>query len=223
MKKIAMSLSAILLLSACGDRPPESEEPEEPTEQQSSENVNEQENEIETPENEQTNETEQNENNGSNQNDEEQIITFVPQKSDLDAGLSVESDETLAELEGLVENADYSEIGIEDDVAIQYTGLYYETDDSIQPIFMLTNKTDQSFTNMDMTVSFKSAEGDPVFDQEKFHLSEDEFGILKPYTSMPLYLTIDPTKLETLENISKTRNEQISIDYFDFETVDEAI
>src|SRR5699024_11229887 len=67
--------------------------------------------------------------------------SFVPQKSDLDAGLSVESDETLAELEGLVENADYSEIGIEDDVAIQYTGLYYETDDSIQPIFMLDRKS----------------------------------------------------------------------------------
>jgi len=209
MKKIITSLSAILFLSACGgDLGTEEKNTENPSSEHASEQVN---------------KTGTKETNGSNQTTEDQTITFVPQKSDLDAGLSIESDETLAELAGIIETTDYSEIGTEDDVAIQYTGLYYQTEGSIQPIFLLTNKTNQSYTNMDMMVSFKSAEGEPVFEQEKFHLSEEEFGVLRPNTSMPLYLTIEPSKLEVLKEMTKTRDEEISIDYFDFESVEEEI
>ena len=209
MKKIVMSLSALLLLSACGS---DMGANETPTEQSPSEEAN-----------EQVNKTNTREANDSNQNGEDQTITFVPQKSDLDAGLSIESDETLAELAGIIETTDYSEIGTEDDVTIQYTGLYYQTEKSIQPIFMVTNKTEQSYTNMDMVVSFKSTDGGSIFEQEKFHLSQEEFGVLRPYTSMPLYLTIDSSKIEVLEKITQTRDEEISIDYFDFETVEEEI
>lgn len=204
-----MSLSALLLLSACGS---DMGANETPTEQSPSEEAN-----------EQVNKTNTREANDSNQNGEDQTITFVPQKSDLDAGLSIESDETLAELAGIIETTDYSEIGTEDDVTIQYTGLYYQTEKSIQPIFMVTNKTEQSYTNMDMVVSFKSTDGGSIFEQEKFHLSQEEFGVLRPYTSMPLYLTIDSSKIEVLEKITQTRDEEISIDYFDFETVEEEI
>ena len=209
MKKIVMSLSALLLLSACGS---DMGANETPTEQSPSEEAN-----------EQVNKTNTREANDSNQNGEDQTITFVPQKSDLDAGLSIESDETLAELAGIIETTDYSEIGTEDDVTIQYTGLYYQTEKSIQPIFMVTNKTEQSYTNMDMVVSFKSTDGGSIFEEEKFHLSQEEFGVLRPYTSMPLYLTIDSSKIEVLEKITQTRDEEISIDYFDFETVEEEI
>ena len=209
MKKIVMSLSALLLLSACGS---DMGANETPTEQSPSEEAN-----------EQVNKTNTREANDSNQNGEDQTITFVPQKSDLDAGLSIESDETLAELAGIIETTDYSEIGTEDDVTIQYTGLYYQTEKSIQPIFMVTNKTEQSYMNMDMVVSFKSTDGGSIFEQEKFHLSQEEFGVLRPYTSMPLYLTIDSSKIEVLEKITQTRDEEISIDYFDFETVEEEI
>lgn len=204
-----MSLSALLLLSACGS---DMGANETPTEQSPSEEAN-----------EQVNKTNTREANDSNQNGEDQTITFVPQKSDLDAGLSIESDETLAELAGIIETTDYSEIGTEDDVTIQYTGLYYQTEKSIQPIFMVTNKTEQSYTNMDMVVSFKSTDGGSIFEEEKFHLSQEEFGVLRPYTSMPLYLTIDSSKIEVLEKITQTRDEEISIDYFDFETVEEEI
>ena len=204
-----MSLSALLLLSECGS---DMGANETPTEQSPSEEAN-----------EQVNKTNTREANDSNQNGEDQTITFVPQKSDLDAGLSIESDETLAELAGIIETTDYSEIGTEDDVTIQYTGLYYQTEKSIQPIFMVTNKTEQSYTNMDMVVSFKSTDGGSIFEQEKFHLSQEEFGVLRPYTSMPLYLTIDSSKIEVLEKITQTRDEEISIDYFDFETVEEEI
>lgn len=204
-----MSLSALLLLSACGG---DMGANESPTEQSPSEEAN-----------EQVNKTNTREANDSNQNGEDQTITFVPQKSDLDAGLSIESDETLAELAGIIETTDYSEIGTEDDVTIQYTGLYYQTEKSIQPIFMVTNKTEQSYMNMDMVVSFKSTDGGSIFEQEKFHLSQEEFGVLRPYTSMPLYLTIDSSKIEVLEKITQTRDEEISIDYFDFETVEEEI
>lgn len=204
-----MSLSALLLLSACGG---DMGANETPTEQSPSEEAN-----------EQVNKTNTREANDSNQNGEDQTITFIPQKSDLDAGLSIESDETLAELAGIIETTDYSEIGTEDDVTIQYTGLYYQAEKSIQPIFMVTNKTEQSYTNMDIVVSFKSTDGGSIFDQEKFHLSQEEFGVLRPYTSMPLYLTIDSSKIEVLEKITQTRDEEISIDYFDFETVEEEI
>jgi hypothetical protein len=62
-----------------------------------------------------------------------------------------------------------------------------------------------------------------LFEEEGFHLSEEDFGVLRPYTAMPLYLRADPSQLELVEEISTTRDEVISIDYFDFETVDEEL
>jgi hypothetical protein len=211
MKKIVMSLSAMLLLAACGGEP---DVEETPTENESSENTE-----------EVANETGNRATNNVSEDDvtEEQEIVFVPQESDIEAGLTVDNDDTLAQLNEMIEITEYSEIGLEDDVAIQYTGLFFDVEDNLQPIFMLTNKTDQSYTNIDIAVSFGSADGEMLFEEEGFHLSEEDFGVLRPYTAMPLYLRADPSQLELVEEISTTRDEVISIDYFDFETVDEEL
>lgn len=202
----------MLLLAACGGEP-DVEEP--PTENETSESTE-----------EVANETGNRATNNVSENDdvtEEQEIVFVPQESDIEAGLTVDNDDTLAQLNEMVEITEYSEIGLEDDVAIQYTGLFFDVEDNLQPIFMLTNKTDQSYTNIDIAVSFGSADGEMLFEEEGFHLSEEDFGVLRPYTAMPLYLRADPSQLELVEEISTTRDEVISIDYFDFETVDEEL
>lgn len=209
MKKIMLSLSAILLLTACGEKTESNENPEA---NRPSENIEEVDNKENIAEN-----------NESKNNVEEQKITFVPQKSDLDAGLTLENDDVLAGLNELVETADYSQIGVENDVSIMYTGLFFNVDDRLQPIFILTNKTDQSYTNIDMAVSFGATDGRMIFEEEGFHLSEEDFGVLEPYTAMPLYLGADPSLVELVDEISQTRDEMISIDYFDFETVDVAL
>lgn len=63
------------------------------------------------------------------------------------------------------------------------------------------------------------SEDELIFDEEGFGLTEDEFGVLEPDTVMPLYLDADPSQLDLLEEIAETRQEVISIDNIDFDTV----
>ena len=71
-----------------------------------------------------------------------------------------------------------------------------------------------------MAVSFGATDGRMIFEEEGFHLAEDKFGVLNPGTTMPLYLGAESSLLDLLQEISQTRDETISIDHFDYETVD---
>lgn len=86
MKKILMSLSAMLLLAACGGEPAVEETP---TENETSENTE-----------EVANDNGNRATNNAPEDDvtEEQEIVFVPQESDIEAGLTVDNDDTLAQL-----------------------------------------------------------------------------------------------------------------------------
>lgn len=199
MKKILTSLGLLVLLSGCMEKPKEKtgNVPTRKAEQATEETTKE-----------------------TKANEDSELMVFVPQEADLDAGLTIENDETLSVLNEMVEEADVEEVGIEDDVAIQYTGIYFSDEHDVQPVFLLSNRTDQAYTNIDIAVSFGKINGESLFEEELFYLSEEEFGILEPGTIMPLYLMADPTKLELLEEISETREEEISIDSFDYDTVD---
>lgn len=146
-------------------------------------------------------------------------ILFVPQQSDIEAGFTVENDEALGLLEQLVIEAGEGELGIEDDVAVHFTGLYLDHAEPKDAIFLIVNRTDMAMTNVDFSLSFGTADGEMIMEQNPVQLPEDSFGILEPNTAMPLYITVDPSKEELLLELIETRNETLSIDGFTFQEI----
>ena len=147
-------------------------------------------------------------------------ILFVPQKSDLESGFTVENDSALQELEQLILNEEVENIGVEDDVAIQFTGLYLEGENTTDAILIIVNKTEMTMTNMSFKMSLGTSSGEMVLEDHEIGLTEDVFGVLEPNTAMPLYVTIDQGKKELLLQLVRERQEIISLDDFQFQEID---
>ena len=146
-------------------------------------------------------------------------ILFVPQKSDLESGFTVENDSALQELEQLILNEEVENIGVEDDVAIQFTGLYLEGENTTDAILIIVNKTEMTMTNMSFKMSLGTSSGEMVLEDHEIGLTEDVFGVLEPNTAMPLYVTIDQGKKELLLQLVRERQEIISLDDFQFQEI----
>lgn len=67
----------------------------------------------------------------------ENDITLVPQKSDIENGFTLDSDPVLQEIEARIQGAD--SVGIPNDVAIHFTGMYLGEAGKTQAIFILVN------------------------------------------------------------------------------------
>lgn len=145
----------------------------------------------------------------------ENDITLVPQKSDIENGFTLESDPVLQEIEARIQGAD--SVGIPNDVAIHFTGMYLGEAGKTQAIFILVNLTKIAMTNIELTVSFSNTSGDVILDKAPFSLSEDKFGILEPNTAMPIYLDIPVEAEDTFYNLQDFNEMVYSIDSFDYE------
>lgn len=231
MKKWVVSLGLLGLLAGCNGET-EAEEEEETVEIE--EEISETEEDESSDSDSELDEEDEVSENNSETDEEESIIgeigeeevensnsmTFIPQQSDIAVGLTIENDETLSALNELILSADDSEIGIENDISIQYTGLYLYNDEIVQPVFLISNRLDQTFTNIELTISFGSNNSEMVFEEHLVFLSEEEFGTLEPNTVMPMYVETDASYLELVEQIAAQREETISIDSIQFDTVD---
>ena len=142
-------------------------------------------------------------------------IPLVPQKMELDQGLTLESDSVLQEIE--MRMAESEDIGIENDVAIHFTGMYLGEAGEMQAIFIIVNRMDVAMTNIDITISFSTVDGDVILDKAPFYLTEESFGVLEPETAMPIYLNIPPENEDAFFSTSDINNLVYTIDEFDFE------
>ena len=126
----------------------------------------------------------------------------------------------MALLSEMVSSAEVDDLGFENDVTIQFTGLYLHNDEeqTLQPIFIITNRTDQTFTHIDMAITFGPSEGELIFDETYFTLAADELGMLEPNTAMPVYVNTDYSNLAAIDELSNTREEVITIDSFEFDS-----
>ena len=142
-------------------------------------------------------------------------IPLVPQKMELDQGLTLESDSVLQEIE--MRMAETAELGIENDVAIHFTGMYLGEEGDMQAIFIIVNRMDMAMTNIDITISFSTVNGDVILDKSAYSLTEDSFGVLEPDTAMPIYLNIPPENEEAFFSTSNMEDLVYTIDEFDFD------
>ncbi|MDN5372499.1 MAG: hypothetical protein PWR19_1545 [Carnobacterium sp.] len=145
----------------------------------------------------------------------EMDIPLVPQKMELDQNLTLENDSVLQEIE--MRMAESEEIGIENDVAIHFTGMYLGETGAMQAIFIIVNRMDVAMTNIDVTISFSTVNGDVILDKAKYNLTEESFGILEPDTAMPIYLDIPPENEENFFSTSNMEDLVYTIDEFDFD------
>lgn len=142
-------------------------------------------------------------------------IPLVPQKMELDQDLTLENDSVLQEIE--MRMAETAELGIENDVAIHFTGMYLGETGAMQAIFIIVNRMDMAMTNIDITISFSTVNGDVILDKSKYSLTEDSFGVLEPDTAMPIYLDIPPENEEAFFSTSNMEDLIYTIDEFDFD------
>lgn len=142
---------------------------------------------------------------------------LVPQKSEIDQGFTLENDELLQEIQ--VRMSQTPELGIENDVAIHFTGLFLgeEGQDNVQAVFIVVNRTDMAMTNIDLTVSMSTTDGAVILEKAPFTLTEDSFGILEPDTVMPAYFKVPMENQETFFSVSDLSKVTYSIDSFDFD------
>lgn len=142
---------------------------------------------------------------------------LVPQSSELDQGITLENDPLLQQIQSKMAQTD--ELGIENDVAIHFTGLYIgeQGTDTAQAVFIIVNRTGMAMTNIDLSISMSTINGDVILDSKAFSLTEDSFGVFEPDTVMPLYLAIPIDKQNLFFSISNIDEITYSIDTFDFE------
>ena len=142
---------------------------------------------------------------------------LVPQKAETDEGYTLENDPLLQEIQKRMGQTE--ELGIENDVAIHFTGLFLgeQGQDNVQAVFIMVNRTDMAMTNINLTVSMSTVDSEVILDGAPFVLSEDEFGILEPDTTMPAYFKIPMDSQEAFFSVSDLENVTYSIDSFEYD------
>ena len=73
-------------------------------------------------------------------------------------------------------------------------------------VFLLSNRTEEAMTNIGITLSV-ATEDDVLFDNKSIYLDQEHFGILEPDTVMPVYVELDINQLESVEELSDSRQE----------------
>lgn len=142
---------------------------------------------------------------------------LVPQNSELDQGITLENDALLQQIQDKM--AQTPELGLENDVAIHFTGLFLgeQGTETAQAVFIIVNRTDMAMTNIDLSISMSTVDGDTILESAPFSLSEENFGVLEPDTVMPIYLAIPIDNQEIFFNISNINDITYSIDSFEFD------
>lgn len=130
-------------------------------------------------------------------------LTLVPQDDELNKGLTIETDATLAMLEEYVK--ENPNMGYENDVTIIYTGETHGESPNLAGIFFIINRTDSTMKDIRFTYTFGKSDSELIFDKQSFTLTEDSFGTLDPNTVMPMYLVVDPSKEALLKGMNKNQ------------------
>lgn len=148
-------------------------------------------------------------------------IEFLPQENDLDGGLTVNNDPFLEEVADIVSETSADALALPGEVALFYTGITMEAEntDELRAIFLLTNRMNDTLKNIEVTFSFGENEENLLIDNGTIILNEF-FGILSPYTARPVYIEIDPSKQQELEEFEGELEAYVTIEEFDYEIID---
>lgn len=153
--------------------------------------------------------------------EESSAIEFLPQENDLAEGMTVDSDPFLEEIAGIVAETPEDALAPSGEAALFYTGITMEAEntDELRAIFLLTNRMDDTLKNIEVTFSFGENEENLLIDRGTIILDES-FGELSSYTARPVYIEIDPSRQQELEEIVGNQDAYMAIEEFDYEIID---
>src|SRR5699024_3604092 len=115
-------------------------------------------------------------------------LTFRPQRSETEQGLSEENDEILKQLAKTVQQEEL--LGQNGKVSVQYTGMTLETVEGISAVFLIVNRTDHALSNVHLLFSLRNEEDAILLADKSFYLKKEVFGEIQPDTAVPLYASV---------------------------------
>ncbi len=81
---------------------------------------------------------------------------------------------------------------IENDISIYWTGVAEQqgSEENFEGVFLLMNRTGSDFKNIEFGFTLEDENGNVVFEDQTITLPEEEFGVLRDGTMMPVYVSV---------------------------------
>lgn len=81
---------------------------------------------------------------------------------------------------------------IENDISIYWTGVAEQqgSEENFEGVFLLMNRTGSDFKNIEFGFTLEDENGNVVFENQTITLPEEEFGVLRDGTMMPVYVSV---------------------------------
>jgi len=102
------------------------------------------------------------------------------------------------------------DLGVGSDVSFNYTGYWYEEEGTLYDIFLFVNRSGQTLTDFDFTVSLSHGD-QPIFDQYPVKYREKEFNTLPDKSVIAVLLPVDEDKATIVKNGDENMSTTMSI------------
>lgn len=111
---------------------------------------------------------------------------------------------------------------VENDVSIFWTGVAEQSagEEGFSGIFLLSNRTDTNFQNIEFGFTLEDELGNVVFENQMIRLDAEEFGVLRTGTTMPVYIEIPAEGESTFLGIIEQYHAAYRFESWDAEEVD---
>ncbi|MEC6746949.1 hypothetical protein VXN63_00230 [Marinilactibacillus sp. XAAS-LB27] len=105
-------------------------------------------------------------------------------------------------------------VGEEGLLNVIYTGNWYEEEDQLNGVFLLTNRTGMVINDMDFRFSW-AYEGQPVVENQVINYRESDMNTLPENASILLLIPVGPEKEEIVKSMSESENLYLSISHIE--------
>lgn len=105
-------------------------------------------------------------------------------------------------------------IGEEGLLNVSYTGNWYEEEEQLYGVFLLTNRTGMVINDMDFRFSW-AYEGQPVVENQVINYRESDMSTLPENASILLLIPVDPAKEELVKSMTKSEDLYLSISHIE--------
>ncbi|WP_208560043.1 hypothetical protein [Marinilactibacillus kalidii] len=105
-------------------------------------------------------------------------------------------------------------IGEEGLLNVSYTGNWYEEEEQLYGVFLLTNRTGMVINDMDFRFSW-AYDGQPVVENQVINYREFDMNTLPENASILLLIPVDPAKEELVKSMSESEDLYLSISHIE--------
>lgn len=157
-------------------------------------------------------EDENNNNTEKKESKSDGLIFKLPKQND-DNGQTVENNPLMMKFKEIVDNTE--NLGFNNDVTVLYSKLHDKNEKDMIAYFLVINRTDTSMKDIRFNFNYGNTNGEMVWENEPYYMSNEVFGILEPMTVLPVTLTVPEGKERLFLSITDD-NVKTSIEKFNY-------